>query len=57
LTLVAVTKKHNKVGDVFNFISSIINIIGASCKRMKVIREKQYVRIIKGLENEEIFSG
>jgi hypothetical protein len=54
---VAVTKKHNEVGDVFNFISSIINIVGASCKRMKVIREKQYARIIKGLENEEISSG
>jgi hypothetical protein len=54
---VAVTKKHNEVGDVFNFISSIINIVGASCKRMKVIREKQYARIIKGLENGEISSG
>jgi hypothetical protein len=54
---VAVTKKHNEVGDVFNFISSIINIVGASCKRMKVIREKQYARIIEGLENGEISSG
>jgi hypothetical protein len=53
---VAVTKKHNEVGDVFNFISSIINIVGASCKRMKVIREKQYARIIEGLENGEISS-
>ncbi|XP_024460939.2 uncharacterized protein LOC18094528 [Populus trichocarpa] len=57
LTLVVVTKKHNEVGDVFNFISSIINIVGASCKRMEVIREKQYARIIKGLENGEISSG
>ncbi|KAJ6887928.1 zinc finger MYM-type protein 1-like [Populus alba x Populus x berolinensis] len=57
LTLVAVTKKYNEVGDVFNFISSIINIVGASCKRMEVIREKQYARIIKGLENGEISSG
>ena len=40
LTLVVVTKKHNEVGDVFNFISSIINIVGALCKRMEVIREK-----------------
>nr|XP_034886744.1 zinc finger MYM-type protein 1-like [Populus alba] len=57
LTLVAITKKHNEVGDVFNFISSIINIVGASCKRMEVIREKQYARIIEGLENGEISSG
>ncbi|KAL3577868.1 hypothetical protein D5086_019372 [Populus alba] len=57
LTLVAVTKKHNEVGDVFNFISSIINIVGASCKMMEVIREKQYARIIEGLENREISSG
>ncbi|XP_034917809.1 uncharacterized protein [Populus alba] len=57
LTLVAVTKKHNEVGDVFNFISSIINIVGASCKRMEVVREKQYARIIEGLENGEISSG
>jgi predicted house-cleaning noncanonical NTP pyrophosphatase (MazG superfamily) len=54
---VAVTKKHNEVGDVFNFISSIINIVGASCKRMEVIREKQYARIIERLENGEISSG
>ncbi|XP_034887192.1 uncharacterized protein [Populus alba] len=57
LTLVAVTKKHNEVRDVFNFISSIINIVGASCNRMEVIREKQYARIIEGLENGEISSG
>ncbi|KAJ6951881.1 zinc finger MYM-type protein 1-like [Populus alba x Populus x berolinensis] len=57
LTLVAVTKKHNEVGDVFNFISSIINIVEASCNRMEVIREKQYARIIEGLENGEISSG
>ncbi|XP_034920788.1 uncharacterized protein [Populus alba] len=56
-TLVAVTKKHNEVGDVFNFISSIINIVRASCKRMEVITEKQYARIIEGLENGEIASG
>jgi hypothetical protein len=54
---VAVTKKHNEVEDVFNFIYSIINVVGTSCKRMEVIREKQYVRIIKGLENGEISSG
>jgi len=57
LTLVAVTKKHNEVGDVFNFISSIINIVEASCKRMEMIREKQYARIIEELENGEISSG
>jgi hypothetical protein len=50
-------KKHNEVGDVFNFIFSIINIVGASCKKMEVIREKQYARIIEGLKNGEIFSG
>jgi hypothetical protein len=57
LTLVAVTKKYNEVGDVFNFISNIINIVGASCKRMEVIREKQYAKIIEELENREISSG
>ncbi|XP_061949963.1 uncharacterized protein LOC133673242 [Populus nigra] len=57
LTLVAVTKKHNEVGDVLNFISSIINIVRASCKRMEVIKEKQYARIIEGLENGEISNG
>jgi hypothetical protein len=56
LTLVAVTKRNNEVRDVFNFISSIINIVGASCKKMKVIREKQYAIIIEGLENGEISS-
>ncbi|KAJ7010653.1 zinc finger MYM-type protein 1-like [Populus alba x Populus x berolinensis] len=57
LTLVVVIKKHNEVGDVFNFISSIINIVGALYKRLEVIREKQYARIIEGLENEEISNG
>ena len=57
MTLVVVTKKHNEVGDVFNFISSIINIVGALCKSMEVIREKQCARIINELENGEISSG
>ena len=57
LTFMVVTKKHNEIGDVINFISSIINIVGASCKRIEVIREKQYARIIEGHENGEIFSG
>ena len=51
-----VTKKHNKVGDVFNFISSIINLVGVSCKKMEVTREQQYARIIEGLQNGEMFS-
>jgi hypothetical protein len=53
---VTVTNKHNKVGDVFNFISNIINIVGVSCKKMEVTREQQYARIIEGLENGEIFN-
>jgi predicted house-cleaning noncanonical NTP pyrophosphatase (MazG superfamily) len=36
---VVVAQKHNEVGDVFNFISSIINIVGVSCKRIEEIRE------------------
>ncbi|KAJ6993756.1 hypothetical protein NC653_016785 [Populus alba x Populus x berolinensis] len=31
--------------------------IGASCKRMEVIREKQYAKIIEGLKHGEISSG
>ncbi|XP_061943830.1 uncharacterized protein LOC133668101 [Populus nigra] len=51
LTFVAVTKKHNEVGDVFNFISSIINIVGASCKRMeerfKMMRENDWESLLE----------
>ncbi|EOA25911.1 hypothetical protein CARUB_v10019292mg [Capsella rubella] len=39
LVVVAIAKKHFEVGDFFDMISTLVNVVGASCKRQDMIRE------------------
>ncbi|XP_038698098.1 zinc finger MYM-type protein 1-like [Tripterygium wilfordii] len=57
LALIGVTKNHNDVGDLFNFVTSILNVVGGSCKRRDILRDKQEAKIIEALEGGEISSG
>ncbi|CAI0434959.1 unnamed protein product [Linum tenue] len=41
LALVAVAKNHPEVGDFFKIVNSVMNLIGASCKRSEFIRDAQ----------------
>ncbi|KAJ8768088.1 hypothetical protein K2173_021028 [Erythroxylum novogranatense] len=57
LTLVAVAKNHVHVALLFNTVSSLSNIVGGSCKRKDLLREKQFSKIVEGLKNGELSSG
>ncbi|KAL6581953.1 hypothetical protein OROMI_005967 [Orobanche minor] len=57
LALVAVAKKHDEVNDFFNMISTLMNVVGASCKRKDMIREKQAEKVAEAIDNGLIETG
>jgi len=57
LVLVAVATNHQRVAHLFNWISSVQNTVGASCKRRDKLREKQAAKIKEALEDGDILTG
>ncbi|KAJ8759156.1 hypothetical protein K2173_004163 [Erythroxylum novogranatense] len=57
LTLVAVPKKHLNVCSFFNTITRLCNVIGGSCKRRDMLREKQMEKVIVGISQGVIETG
>src|SRR5262249_23621170 len=57
LTLVTVAKNHFDVGWLFSLITHVLNVVGASCKRQDMIRERQIVKIIEAMGNNELQTG
>ena len=57
LALVAVAKNHIQIVTLFNLVANIVNVVGASCKRLDILREKQATRVIELIDNEELSSG
>ncbi|XP_075670466.1 uncharacterized protein LOC142640283 [Castanea sativa] len=57
LTLVAVAKNHIQIATFFNLVAKVFNIVGASCKRHDIIREKRNAEVIEALKNNEISTG
>ena len=57
LALVAVAENHSTVCKFFDVVSNVTNVVGASCKRKDMLREKAYEKVIKGLTDGDIFSG
>ncbi|XP_076953318.1 uncharacterized protein LOC143627358 [Bidens hawaiensis] len=54
LVVVALANKHHEIFNFFNEVSSLVNVVGASCKRVDLIRESQRERL--GL-NPEVETG
>ncbi|XP_076938385.1 uncharacterized protein LOC143606518, partial [Bidens hawaiensis] len=54
LVVVALANKHHEIFKFFNEVSSLVNVVGASCKRIDLIRESQRERL--GL-NPEVETG
>ena len=48
LCLVAVAKKHIQVASLFFSVSSVVNIVGSSSKRVDILKEKQVNSIAEG---------
>ncbi|KAL7157674.1 hypothetical protein ABFS83_02G093400 [Erythranthe nasuta] len=57
LALVAVAKKHDHISSLFDFTTRVLNIVGSSCKRRDLLRDKQSEKIIETHNLGEISSG
>ncbi|XP_060190541.1 uncharacterized protein LOC132619746 [Lycium barbarum] len=57
LTLVAVSKKCIQVGELVLLVSNVLNVLGASFKRMDKFRESQKERIQEALDMGELTIG
>ena len=57
LALVAMAKNHDKIALLFHLVGNVMNVVGASCKRRDMLREKQIVKVIEALNKGELSSG
>ncbi|XP_028110203.1 zinc finger MYM-type protein 1-like [Camellia sinensis] len=57
LALVAVAKNHDQIALLFTLVSNVVNVVGASCKRRDIVREKQAVKVAETLSTGELSSG
>ncbi|KAL9830568.1 putative transcription factor and/or regulators TTF-type(Zn) family [Arabidopsis thaliana] len=56
LVVVAVAKKHFKIGDFFDMISVLINVVGASCKRKDRVRDEFRKKLEEGINQVDLFT-
>ncbi|XP_075492408.1 uncharacterized protein LOC142530458 [Primulina tabacum] len=57
LALIAVAKKNLSISNFFRGVGDLLNVVGASCKRYDLLREKHSDFIVEALERDEISSG
>ncbi|CAN1289854.1 Zinc finger MYM-type protein 1 [Linum perenne] len=57
LTLVAVAKSHGDVSGFFTMLSSLIKLVGSSCKRRDNIRDSQATKVAEALCHGELETG
>lgn len=54
LALVGAEKNHAHIAFLFNVVSSLTNVVRASCKKRDILHEKQYSNIVEALNNGDI---
>lgn len=54
LVIVAAAKKNDDASDFFEMISLLLTVVGASCKRKDMIRERQQERIRKAIGSGQL---
>ncbi|XP_073031169.1 uncharacterized protein [Primulina eburnea] len=57
LALIVVAKKNLPIYNFFHVVGDVLNVVGASCKRSDLLREKHSDFIVEALERGEISSG
>ncbi|XP_025636151.1 uncharacterized protein [Arachis hypogaea] len=57
LALVTVAKKQVEIALLFNLLTNLCNVVGASCKRRDMLRDSQMTKTIEALKSGEISSG
>ena len=54
LALLAMAKNHVQIALLFNIVTNVVNIVGASCKRKDVLQEKQLKKVVEALQINEL---
>jgi hypothetical protein len=57
LALVVVAKNQIQIATFFSLVNSVFNVVGVSCKRRDILREKQTAEVVEELQNNEIFTS
>ncbi|XP_042437040.1 uncharacterized protein LOC122023004 [Zingiber officinale] len=57
LALIAVAKKNLPISNFFRIVGDVVNVVGSSCKRYDLLKEKHSDFIVEALERGEISSG
>ncbi|XP_074362445.1 uncharacterized protein LOC141702716 [Apium graveolens] len=57
LTLVSVARTHKKIASLFINIATLTNVVGGSCKRNDMLREKRFKKVIEHIQNNEVATG
>ncbi|XP_021765932.1 zinc finger MYM-type protein 1-like [Chenopodium quinoa] len=57
LTLVAIAKKNDSCGWLFEILANLLNVVGVSCKRREMIRQDQAEEVARALDVGDIVSG
>ncbi|XP_074364256.1 uncharacterized protein LOC141705083 [Apium graveolens] len=57
LTLVAVSKKHDKICSFFDHLASLVNFVGASCKRKELVLVKQIEKLAEEISQGNRMTG
>ncbi|XP_042404883.1 zinc finger MYM-type protein 1-like [Zingiber officinale] len=57
LAFIAVAKKNLSISNFFRIVGDVVNVVGSSCKRSDLLKEKHSNFIVEALERDEISSG
>ncbi|XP_042460282.1 zinc finger MYM-type protein 1-like [Zingiber officinale] len=57
LALIAVDKKNLPISNFFRIVGDVVNVVGSSCKRSDLLKEKHSDFLVEALERGEISSG
>ena len=57
LALVAVAKNHDQIALLFNLVSNVVNVVGASCKHRDILKKKQASKVVEALNKGKLSSG
>ena len=57
LTLVVVANNHHDIATLFCLVTKLVNVVGGSCKRQDILRDKQVAKVAEALQTGELSSG
>ncbi|KAM2448905.1 hypothetical protein TB2_018412 [Malus domestica] len=53
----AMAKNHIQIGFFFSLVNNVVTIVGASCKRPDMVRERQQAKVMEAIQNYKLPSG